>query len=179
MRGSRPCLPVPGPPPPPVNAERDKLGWRHVALLLFAAVLGGLAYRIRVRTADERSVRGVIEALARDAEQGDVADFADRVSRSYHDERGLSRDALLRAFGEYLKARPWSEVRPVRVIVRQVRGERAEASAKVLLAASDRRHRGTEAYRIDLVLSRERGEWRVLSAEDWPVPEADAVPSRL
>ena len=147
-------------------------------MLLVAGALGALAGWLAVRSTDESRIHAVIDRLADDAERDDVVAMAPLVSPSYRDGRGLGHDGVLQALAQYLKARTWSRVLPVKVIVRRIAAGRAEASAKIILAAAEgatTKHRVTDAMRIDLVLSREGGHWKVLSAEDWEIPAADVM----
>jgi len=66
----------------------------------------------------------------------------------------------------------------VRLSLGRIENDRAEATAKVILAdagGSPQHRRARDAVEIDLQLARESGRWRVLSAEEWEVPTEDAV----
>jgi hypothetical protein len=145
--------------------------------VVVACGLASLAAYLQMRpTADERRIRAVCRDLAHDAEQRDRAALEKLVSPNYHDERGLTREGALNGLLSYLNAGNWTRIRPVAVVVNKIDGNKASATAKVLLAQADSpqiRSGEKDAFQLDLQLAREGGRWRVLSAEDWQLPPAD------
>jgi len=153
-------------------------GWRGFLLAIVATCgVASVAAYLQVKpTTDERNIRAVCKDLARDAERRDRAALQKLVSADYRDERGLGRDDALNALLAYLTAGNWQHIRPVTIVVNKVEGNKASATAKVLLAqaeAAPPRAPGQHAFQLDLELTREGGSWRVLSAEDWQLPAAD------
>jgi hypothetical protein len=127
-------------------------------------------------TADERGIRMVCRDLARDAERRDRVALERLISANYRDERGLTREGALDGLLAYLDAGNWRRIRPVAIVINKVDGNKASATAKVLLAQADSptlRPGGQGAFQLDLEFAREGGRWRVLSAEDWALPAAD------
>ncbi len=166
------------------RSSRDELSenlrpaWRGflVAVVIACALASLAAYLQTQPTADERNIRAVCRDLAHDAERRDRAALEKLVSPNYRDERGLTRDGALNALLGYLNSGNWTRVRPVTVVVNKIEGNKASASAKVLLAQADSpivRASEKNAFQLDLKLAREGGHWRVLSAEDWALPAAD------
>jgi hypothetical protein len=152
--------------------------WRgFLVAVVIACGLASLAAYLQIQpTADERKIRAVCRDLAHDAERRDRAALERLVSPNYRDERGLTREDALNALLGYLNAGNWTRIRPVAVVVNKIEGNKASASAKVLLAQADSpvvRPTEKNAFQLDLQLAREGGRWRVLSAEDWQLPAAD------
>jgi hypothetical protein len=151
---------------------------RVIIGLVIACALGAFGAWLELRPSDETLISDVVERLVADAEQRDVPAMAPYVSDKYHDGRGLGREEILRALAAYLKSETWNKILPVRLTLGQIENGRAEAAAKLILAdaSGDPHHRrAREAVEIDLQLSKERGRWQVLSAEEWEVPAEDAV----
>jgi hypothetical protein len=151
---------------------------RLVIGLVIASVLGALGAWLELRPTDETLISDMVERLVADAERRDVGAMAPYVSDHYHDGRGLGREEVLQALGAYLKSQTWSRILPVRLSLGRIENDRAEATAKVILAdagGSPQHRRARDAVEIDLQLARESGRWRVLSAEEWEVPTEDAV----
>jgi hypothetical protein len=151
---------------------------RLVIGLVIACLLGAVGAWLELRPSDETLISDLIERLVADAEKHDVRAMAPYVSDHYLDGRGLSRDGVLQALGDYLKSQTWSRILPVRLTLGRIEDNHAEASAKIILAdleATPHRRRARDAVEIDLQLSREGGRWKVLSAEEWEVPAEDAV----
>jgi hypothetical protein len=147
-----------------------------LAIILACGLAALAAYLQTHPSADERGIRTVCRDLARDAERRDRAALERLVSANYQDGRGLTREGALTALLTYLDAGNWHRIRTVAIVVNKVEGNKASATAKVLLAQADSPTlRGGEqsAFQLDLKLAREGGRWRVLSAEDWQLPAAD------
>jgi hypothetical protein len=147
-----------------------------VAVILACGLAALAAYLQTHPTTDEKGIKLVCRDLARDAERRDRAALEQLISANYRDERGLTRESALSALLGYLDAGNWSHIRPVAIVVHKVEGNKASATAKVLLAQADSptvRTGGQGAFQLDLEFAREGGRWRVLSAEDWQVPAAD------
>lgn len=155
------------------------MGRRIAQGLAVLCALGAFVAYLELRPSDERRITDLVHALASDAERKDVNAMASWVSERYHDERGLSREGALSALGAYLGRNAWSRVLPVNVTISEIKGERATATAQLILAQANSplARPVSEAMRIDLDLTWERGRWRVLSAEDWQVPTASLVRS--
>lgn len=151
---------------------------RRLALgLILACALGATAVWWELRPSAETRLEDLVGRLIQDADRRDVQAMAPFVSDRYKDGRGLDRAALLEGLARYLKGTR-EKILPVRVSVDKVDDDRAEVSAKIVLAEAEARpnqRRARDAYEIDLVLGREAGKWRVLSAEDWQIPAEDAT----
>jgi hypothetical protein len=153
-------------------------GWSGFLLaIILACGLAALAAYLQTHpTTDERGIRMVCRDLARDAERRDRAAIERLISPNYRDQRGLSREDALDGLLRYLDAGNWKRIRPVAIVVNKVDGNKASATAKVLLAQADSptvRPGGQGAFQLDLEFAREGGGWKLLSAEDWQVPAAD------
>lgn len=151
---------------------------RRLALgLILACALGATAVWWELRPSVETRLEDLVGRLIQDADRRDVQAMAPFVSDRYKDERGLDRAAVLEGLARYLQGTR-EKILPVRVSVDKVDDDRAEVSAKIVLAEAEARpnqRRARDAYEIDLVLGREAGKWRVLSAEDWQIPAEDAT----
>jgi hypothetical protein len=154
---------------------RSAWGGFLLAIILACGLAAVAAYLQTHSTADERGIRTVCRDLARGAERRDRAGLERLISANYRDERGLTRESALDALLTYLDAGDWRRIRPVTIVVNKVDGDKASATAKVLLAqaSSPSAAHGQSAFQLDLQLAREGGRWRVLSAEDWQLPAAD------
>ncbi len=154
------------------------MGRRLVIGLALACACGAFGAFLLFRDSDEQRLESVVQGLIRDADRRDVQAMAPWISDHYHDGRGLDRLALLEALGRFLRSNAGEKILPVRVRVGRIEAGRAEVSAKVILAVAEahgKERRAKDAVEVDLVLDREGGAWKVLSAEDWQIPPEDAT----
>ncbi len=120
----------------------------------------------------------MVGRLIQDADRRDMQAMAPWVSDRYHDGRGLDRPGVLAALGRFLQSQADEKILPIHVKVGRIEDGRAEVRAKVMLAAAElsaTQRRARDALEIDLVLDREDGRWKVVTAEDWEIPTEDAT----
>ncbi|MHB8421107.1 MAG: hypothetical protein ACYDCL_23815 [Myxococcales bacterium] len=146
--------------------------------LALACLFGALAAWLELRQSDEARIETLVGRLIADADRRDFQAMAPWISERYHDGRGLDRPGVLAALGRFLHAQPEEKILPLRVKVGRIENGQAEVSAKVILASAEvqgSRRRARDAVEVDLVMEREGGAWKVLTAEDWEIPTADAT----
>jgi hypothetical protein len=151
---------------------------RSVAIfaVVILAVLGGvLAWRLlRPGPSDEARIRALLDRAAQAVEQKRPGDVMDGVSERFQGE-GMGRREL-QQFVTYNALRgSWNAVIPLATRV-QVEGDRADAVVDVALARgatgqgiAGRLPEAGDTWRIEAVLEREKGEWRVVSARWRPL----------
>jgi hypothetical protein len=151
---------------------------RPVAIfaVVVLALLGGvLAWRLLgPGPSDEARIRALLDRAAQAVEQRRPGDVMDGVSERFQGE-GMGRREL-QQFVTYNALRgSWNAVIPLATRV-EVEGDRAEAGVDVALlrgapgqGIAGRLPEAGDTWRIEAVLEREKGEWRVVSARWRPL----------
>ena len=152
-----------------------------LAVLALAGLLAALGWhRFRARPSDEEQVRQVFLDAARAAEEGRVGDALAAVSERFQGE-GLDRQGVKQLLAWHAIAGDLGAVAVLGTAVR-LSGEAAEATVDVAFVRGVRGARANlgalsdaSAQRVEAVLAREGGAWRVVSARWRPIGAADAI----
>lgn len=148
-----------------------------LALLALAGLGVALGYRLlRPPPSDEEQVRKLFEDAARAAQEGRVGDVMRSVSDRFQGE-GLDRQGLKQLLAWHALAGDLGTVAVLGMAVR-LGAEGAEATVDVAFVrgkAGLPELANASARRIEAVLVREKGTWRVVSARSRTLGAADAL----
>jgi len=141
--------------------------WVVVVVLLGGA---GAAWFLNTRPAplsDEQQVLRLIADVQRAVEQRKTSDVMGYVSEDYHDSRGLDRRGVQRLVMAAARDRSTMDL-SVQVTSIEVHGDSATFTAEVDYSVGGTAMPGASDHlTVRGELRRERGGWKVISAEGW------------
>lgn len=114
----------------------------------------------------EAQVRAWIDEMHAAAEAKDRGDIVDRISPSYADARGNSRDDIEKTLRVYFLRQSRITVIPSVDEIRIIAGTAAEVSLTVAMAGTNNSAFGlsADAYRFELELESDGEDWKLISA---------------
>ena len=131
-----------------------------------AAVLTMLVGCSGKPTGPEAELRAWIDAVHEAAEAKDRGEIVDRISASYVDGRGNSRDDIEDMLRLYFLRQGTVEFIPSPAEITVIGGTAAEISLTVAMAGTNSGLRGisADAYRFELELEDDGSDWKLISA---------------
>ena len=133
-----------------------------VALAVGAALLWHFT---RPRPTDEQRLYSLITKAQEAAENHNIAGLTRLISRAYHDRTGNDKRQMNALIMGWLQGAPPLKVVPT-VAGLKVNGAAADMQLKIRYWAGDPNSAGDE-FGMALRLQKERGEWKITSAEGW------------
>ena len=114
----------------------------------------------------EAELQAWMDAVHEAAEAKDRSEIVDRISASYGDARGNSRDDIENILRLYFLRQGAVEFIPSRAEITVIGGTAAEISLTVAMAGTNGGLRGisADAYRFELELEDDGDDWKLISA---------------
>lgn len=138
-----------------------------VLLVVLALVAGVTVLRslTRPRLTEEQRLYALFTNAQEAAEKHNIAGLTRLISRDYHDRMGTDKRQMNGMIASWLQGAPPLKVVPT-VAGLKVNGETADMQVKIRYWSGDPNSPGDE-FAMALRWQKERGRWRVTSAEGW------------